>query len=165
MNFSTHFARLISLDRRYLVNGRTQVDGLIAIERRAHRALFSDHRWPIGHLRYFLGLEIVIIATWPCERVLPLPLELQPKRIRDSVSLQIPEDLEWMNSLPTITDRVVERSRTRPQEARFFSYMFAKQLERDLQLEEAERSMAQLLKDEDSEEARLLRDLKRGRIL
>jgi hypothetical protein len=145
MKYSTHFARLISLDRRYIENGSTRVVGFVSWrDNKRQRILFSEKRWPLGHLRYFLQRDLVVIVDQAGQRVMPVPLSVQPENIRAAAGLQLPPDKEWLNSLPTITDQVAERSTAPPKRRRFISAKFNEAIKRQQLLAEAQQRLAAL---------------------
>lgn len=162
MDFITYFGRLIALDRRHLYQDRTHIVGFIRLEEQKHRVIFSDQSWPVGHLRYFLGLELIVIVAGTDQRVVPAPIGLQPEHIRNAAPLQGPPDVQWLASLPTITDRVDQRPKGPLLKTRFISSYFCDQVKRSAQLEEAARGMGVLLEDAGCEEAKFLRDLNGG---
>ena len=143
--FNTLYAQLISLDRRYVVGGHTRVVGFVTWPgKKKQRVLFSDKRWPVAQLRYYLGTEIAVLVDPKGQRVMPVPLELQPKRVLINVP-ETPADIEWLNALPCITDAVVERPTEPPARKRFFiSPVFAERVRREAELEETERVIREL---------------------
>ena len=145
MKYSTHFARLISLDRRYIENGSTRVVGFVSWrDNKRQRILFSEKRWPLGHLRYFLQRELVVIVDQAGQRVMPVPLSVQPENIRAAVELKLAPDEEWLNSLPTITDQVAERPIEPLKRRRFISEKFSEQIKRKEMLDDAEQRLTEL---------------------